>query len=69
VDAPLDDSNVRRFCHLVKSMSQNVQFIYISHNKLAMEMAEQLQGVTMKEPGVSRIVTVDMEQATTMAQA
>lgn len=68
VDAPLDDSNVGRFCNLVKDMSKTVQFIFISHNKLAIEMAQQLQGVTMREPGVSRLVTVDIEEAITMAQ-
>ncbi len=67
VDAPLDDTNVGRFCNLVKEMSSSVQFIYISHNKLAIEMAEQLQGVTMREPGVSRLVTVDIEEAKSMA--
>jgi len=66
VDAPLDDNNVGRFCALVKEMSETVQFIYISHNKLALEMAGELQGVTMREPGVSRIVTVDIEKATQM---
>lgn len=69
VDAPLDDYNVSRFCNLVKEMAKTVQFVYISHNKLALEMADQLQGVTMKEPGVSRIVTVDVEEARTLAQA
>ncbi|HKY69621.1 MAG TPA: chromosome segregation protein SMC, partial [Gammaproteobacteria bacterium] len=68
VDAPLDDSNVGRFCNLVKNLSETVQFIYITHNKLAMEMAEQLQGVTMREPGVSRIVTVDVSEAEALAQ-
>jgi chromosome segregation protein len=63
VDAPLDDTNVGRFCALVRAMSQHVQFIFISHNKIAMEMAEQLIGVTMQEPGVSRPVTVDLEAA------
>jgi len=63
VDAPLDELNVARFCKLVKEMSASVQFIYISHNKLAMEMAEQLIGVTMHEPGVSRIVAVDIAAA------
>ncbi|MEY3183057.1 MAG: hypothetical protein RLZ35_1042 [Pseudomonadota bacterium] len=63
VDAPLDDTNVGRFCELVKYMSQTVQFIYITHNKLAMEMADQLAGVTMKEPGVSRLVAVDVKEA------
>jgi len=67
VDAPLDDTNVGRFCNLVKEMSSSVQFVYISHNKLAIEMAEQLQGVTMREPGVSRLVTVDIEEAKSMA--
>lgn len=63
VDAPLDELNVTRFCKLVQEMSETVQFIYISHNKLAMEMAEQLIGVTMHEPGVSRIVAVDISAA------
>ncbi|TMP46813.1 chromosome segregation protein SMC [Pseudoalteromonas citrea] len=69
VDAPLDDANVGRFCRLVEEMSQTVQFIYISHNKIAMEMAGKLTGVTMAEPGVSRMVAVDIEQAVQMAQA
>lgn len=69
VDAPLDDANVERFCRLLKEMSQSVQFIYISHNKITMEMADQLIGVTMYEPGVSRIVAVDMKQAVAMADA
>lgn len=68
VDAPLDDNNVGRFCALVKEMSESVQFIYISHNKLALELAGELQGVTMREPGVSRIVTVDIEKATQMME-
>ena len=68
VDAPLDDANVLRFCRLVEEMSQSVQFIYISHNKIAMEMAGRLTGVTMAEPGVSRMVAVDIEQAVQMAQ-
>ncbi|MBQ4880346.1 AAA family ATPase [Pseudoalteromonas luteoviolacea] len=67
VDAPLDDANVGRFCRLVEEMSQAVQFIYISHNKVAMEMAARLTGVTMSEPGVSRVVAVDIEQAVQMA--
>jgi chromosome segregation protein len=67
VDAPLDDANVVRFCNLVREMSQTVQFIYISHNKIAMEMAAQLTGVTMFEPGVSRIVSVDIDEALAMA--
>ncbi|MDK1312295.1 AAA family ATPase [Pseudoalteromonas ardens] len=69
VDAPLDDANVGRFCRLVEEMSQTVQFIYISHNKVAMEMAGRLTGVTMAEPGVSRMVAVDIEQAVQMAHA
>ena len=69
VDAPLDDANVGRFCNLVRDMSKQVQFIYISHNKIAMEMAHQLCGVTMQEPGVSRIVAVDIEEAAAMAEA
>ena len=68
VDAPLDDANVERFCNLVKEMSQSVQFIYISHNKIAMEMASQLTGVTMFEPGVSRMVAVDIDEAMAMAE-
>jgi chromosome segregation protein len=63
VDAPLDDANVGRFCRLVSQMSESVQFIYITHNKVAMEMATHLTGVTMAEPGVSRMVAVDMERA------
>ncbi|MCL5255442.1 MAG: chromosome segregation protein SMC [Gammaproteobacteria bacterium] len=69
VDAPLDDVNVGRFCRLVQEMSQSVQFIYISHNKIAMEMALHLAGVTMQEPGVSRLVAVDVEEALAMADA
>ncbi len=69
VDAPLDDANVGRYCQLVKEMSEQVQFIYISHNKLSMEMANQLIGVTMQEPGVSRIVAVDIDQAVSLAEA
>ncbi|MDO6678203.1 chromosome segregation protein SMC [Shewanella sp. 4_MG-2023] len=69
VDAPLDDANVERFCRLLKEMSQSVQFVYISHNKITMEMADQLIGVTMHEPGVSRIVAVDIEEAVALADA
>ncbi|MBI5334788.1 MAG: chromosome segregation protein SMC [Burkholderiales bacterium] len=69
VDAPLDDANTERYARLVKSMSGNTQFLFISHNKIAMEMAEQLVGVTMQEQGVSRIVAVDMESALGMAEA
>jgi len=61
VDAPLDDANTERFCRMVKRMSEHTQFLFISHNKIAMEMANQLIGVTMQEQGVSRIVAVDME--------
>ena len=68
VDAPLDDANTERYAKLVTSMSkQGTQFLFISHNKIAMEMAEQLIGVTMQEQGVSRIVAVDMESALSMA--
>ena len=63
VDAPLDDSNTLRFCELVKRMSAQTQFLFISHNKLSMEMAEQLIGVTMPESGVSRVVAVDIDEA------
>lgn len=69
VDAPLDDANVGRFCRLVSEMSESVQFIYISHNKVAMEMATHLAGVTMQEAGVSRLVAVDVEQAVAMTEA
>ena len=68
VDAPLDDANTARFCNLVKEMSAQTQFLYISHNRLTMEMAEQLIGVTMQEKGVSRIVAVDIKQALEMAE-
>nr|WP_314489893.1 chromosome segregation protein SMC [uncultured Pseudomonas sp.] len=66
VDAPLDDANVGRYARLVKEMSETVQFIYITHNKIAMEMADQLMGVTMHEPGCSRLVAVDVEAAMAM---
>ena len=66
VDAPLDDANVGRYADMVKHMSETVQFIYISHNKIAMEKAEHLMGVTMQEPGVSRLVSVDMSEASAM---
>jgi chromosome segregation protein len=69
VDAPLDDANTERYARLVRSMSANTQFLFISHNKIAMEMADQLVGVTMQEQGVSRIVAVDMEAALGMAHA
>ena len=67
VDAPLDDANTERFCNMVKRMSTHTQFLFISHNKIAMEMAQQLIGVTMQEQGVSRIVAVDMESAASFA--
>ncbi len=69
VDAPLDDANTERYAKLVSSMSKETQFLFISHNKIAMEMAEQLIGVTMQEQGVSRIVAVDMEAALGFAEA
>ncbi|CCK76478.1 Chromosome segregation SMC protein, putative [Oleispira antarctica RB-8] len=69
VDAPLDDANVGRYARLVKAMSEKVQFIYITHNKIAMEKADQLMGVTMHEPGVSRLVSVDIEEAVKMVEA
>ncbi len=69
VDAPLDDANTERYARLVTSMSRETQFLFISHNKIAMEMAEQLIGVTMQEQGVSRIVAVDMDVAVSLAEA
>jgi len=69
VDAPLDDANTERYANMVKRMSDKTQFVFISHNKIAMEMAQQLIGVTMQEQGVSRIVAVDMDAALTMAEA
>ena len=69
VDAPLDDANTERYAKLVKQMALSTQFLFISHNKIAMEMAEQLIGVTMQEQGVSRIVTVDMDAAVSLAEA
>jgi len=69
VDAPLDDANTERFCRMVKRMSEHTQFLFISHNKIAMEMASQLIGVTMQEQGVSRIVAVDMEAAADLVAA
>ena len=67
VDAPLDDLNTMRFIDLVNDMSQRVQFVYITHNKISMEKSEHLMGVTMQEPGVSRMVAVDVDQAVEMA--
>jgi chromosome segregation protein len=69
VDAPLDEHNVGRFCDIVKSMSEQVQFIFITHNKATMELAQQLLGVTMTEPGCSRLVSVDVEEAVRLANA
>jgi chromosome segregation protein len=63
VDAPLDDSNTERFCNTVKQMTDRTQFVFITHNKIAMEMAQQLVGVTMQESGVSRVVEVDVDEA------
>jgi len=67
VDAPLDEHNVGRFCDIVKQMSERVQFIFITHNKTTMELASQLIGVTMTEPGCSRLVSVDVDEAVRMA--
>ena len=67
VDAPLDDANVTRFCNIVREMSEKVQFVFITHNKVTMELARQLSGVTMQEPGVSRLVSVDLDAAVKMA--
>ncbi|OQX07894.1 MAG: chromosome segregation protein SMC [Thiothrix lacustris] len=69
VDAPLDEANVGRFCELVRHMSEQVQFIFITHNKTTMELAENLIGVTMREAGVSRLVTVDMAEAVKLANS
>jgi chromosome segregation protein len=69
VDAPLDDANVVRFSQMVEDMSATVQFLYISHNKVTMEIAKHLAGVTMKEPGVSRLVAVDIDEAVNMAES
>ncbi|CAK0774720.1 Chromosome partition protein Smc [Gammaproteobacteria bacterium] len=69
VDAPLDEANVGRFCRMVQEMSEKVQFIFITHNKATMEMAEHLTGVTMQEPGVSRLVTVDVAEAVQLVGA
>jgi chromosome segregation protein len=69
VDAPLDDHNVGRFCDIVRDMSERVQFVFITHNKNTMELARQLLGVTMNEPGVSRLVSVDVDEALRMAAA
>ena len=68
VDAPLDDLNVGRYCQLVKEMSKDTQFLIISHNKVTIETADHLMGVTMQEPGVSRIVSVDMQEAVALVE-
>jgi chromosome segregation protein len=67
VDAPLDDANVIRYCDIVREMSDRVQFVFITHNKVTMELSRQLTGVTMQEPGVSRLVSVDLDEAVRMA--
>lgn len=67
IDAPLDDANVGRFCEVVSEMSQDIQFIVVTHSKMTMEMTNQLMGVTMQEPGVSRLVSVDIDEAVQMA--
>jgi len=67
VDAPLDDANVMRFCELVRDMSEQIQFVLVTHNKITMELSQQLIGVTMNEPGVSRLVAVDIDEAVRMA--
>jgi chromosome segregation protein len=69
VDAPLDEHNVGRFCDIVRDMSDRVQFLFITHNKNTMELAKHLVGVTMNEPGVSRLVAVDVDEALRMAAA
>jgi chromosome segregation protein len=69
VDAPLDDANVLRFCGMVREMSDTVQFIVVTHNKITMEIANQMSGVTMREPGVSRLVQVDIDEAAKLAAA
>ena len=69
VDAPLDDPNTERFCKLVREMSSETQFLFISHNKITMELAHQLVGITMQEPGVSRVVAVDIAEAIDLASS
>ena len=69
VDAPLDDLNTLRFVNMVEEMSDTVQFIFITHNKVSMERSDHLMGVTMQEAGVSRVVSVDVNQAVEMAQS
>ena len=67
VDAPLDDANVGRYCDMLKEMSERTQFIFITHNKVTMEVARHMTGVTMHEPGVSRLVAVDIDEAVELA--
>ena len=69
VDAPLDEANIGRFTAMVKEMSEQVQFLFVTHNKGTMEAAQQLSGVTMREPGVSRLVSVDLAEAARLAGA
>ncbi len=69
VDAPLDDANVTRFCNLVEEMSDRVQFIFITHNKISMEASDHLMGITMQEAGVSRLVSVDVNEALELANS
>jgi chromosome segregation protein len=69
VDAPLDDANTERFCDLVRKMAAQTQFLFISHNKITMEIANQLIGVTMQEQGVSRLVAVDIDEALKLREA
>jgi chromosome segregation protein len=68
VDAPLDDPNTDRFCAMVRDMAVETQFLFISHNKITMEMANQLVGITMPEPGASRVVAVDIAEALSLAE-
>ena len=67
IDAPLDDFNTSRFINMVEEMSNQVQFIFVTHNKISMEKSKHLIGVTMQEPGVSRLVTVDINEAMKLA--
>jgi chromosome segregation protein len=67
VDAPLDDTNVERYCETVKTLSEKTQLLYVTHNKISMETAKVLVGVTMTEPGVSRLVAVDVDEALELA--
>ncbi len=69
MDAPLDDPNTGRFCRVVTAMAGETQFVFISHNKITMEMAGQLIGITMPEPGVSRVVAVDIAEAIELAES